>query len=213
MGMERLERSVISTEIRSAGEGDDARVAGLGIIYDEWAELWPKYKERILRGAAKPAKDAVKSFFNHDPSQVLSTTDSNPPLVIRQTERGIEYDSPIPPTSYGKDLIANLERRNVKGSSFTFSVPKGGDRIWEDNDGVMHREISELIYYEIGPVTDPAYVATTADMRSTRSARLDEWRSNQSREDEPTPEPKPENTDRSEDVARLLRHGELKATL
>src|SRR5690606_41061588 len=99
---------------------------------------------------------------------VLSTTASDPPLVVRETDQGYEYDSPIPPTSYGRDLIVNLQRRNVKGSSFTFIVPQGGDRWWEDENGVVHREIRELILYEIGPVTDPAYLSTNEFLRSSR---------------------------------------------
>ncbi len=151
-------------EIRSDGEEEDKKAVGLGIIYDEWTEIYPGFKERILRGAVNNDK-TVKSFFNHDPSKVLSTTRSKPALELNDTEKGLEYVSPIPPTSYGKDLIVNLERGNVKGSSFAFSVPKDGQKSWEE-DGVFFREIKRLHLYEIGPVTDPAYITTSAHLRS-----------------------------------------------
>jgi len=151
-------------EIRSDGEDEDKKAVGLGIIYDEWTEIYPGFKERILRGAVNNDK-TVKSFFNHDPSKVLSTTRSKPALELNDTEKGLEYVSPIPPTSYGKDLVVNLERGNVKGSSFAFSVPKEGHKSWEE-DGVYFREIKKLILYEIGPVVDPAYVQTTAQLRT-----------------------------------------------
>lgn len=172
-----MEKRAFIAEIRSAGEGEDKKVAGVGIVYDAWTELWPGYKERINKGAVKWANE-VKSCFNHNPSMILSTNKSNPPLELRDMETGLEYTSPIPPTTYGKDLEVNLERGNVRGSSFAFGVPKNGDRIWENDEGVMHREIKELILYEIGPVTDPAYIQTTAAVRSAREA-IAEWRAAQ----------------------------------
>lgn len=206
--MSRMERSVIRTEVRSAGEGDEQRVVGLGVVYDRWEELWPGYRERILPGAVEFASE-VKSYFNHDPNMVLSTTESNPPLIVRETERGIEFESPIPPTSYGRDLAVNLERRNVKGASFTFVVPRGGDKRWEDEQGVFHREINRLIMYEVGPVTDPAFVSTTASVRSSREAYLEEWR----RQTEDPSDEVSESIDMADESRRLIRHGELKATI
>lgn len=206
--MSRMERSVIRTEVRSAGEGDERRVVGLGVVYDRWEELWPGYRERILPGAVEFASE-VKSYFNHDPNMVLSTTASDPPLIVRETERGIEFESPIPPTSYGRDLAVNLERRNVKGASFTFVVPRGGDKRWEDEQGVFHREINRLIMYEVGPVTDPAFVSTTASVRSSREAHLEEWRRQM---EEPSDEVF-ESSDAADETRRLIRHGELKATI
>lgn len=206
--MSKMERSVIRTEVRSAGEGDEQRVVGLGVVYGRWEELWPGYRERILPGAVEFAPE-VKSYFNHDPNMVLSTTESDPPLILRETEHGIEFESPIPPTSYGRDLVVNLERRNVKGASFTFVVPRGGDKRWEDEQGVFHREINRLIMYEVGPVTDPAFVSTTASIRSSREAYLEEWL----RQTEDPSDEVSERIDMADESRRLIRHGELKATI
>ena len=150
-------------EVRSSGE--EQTVSGLGIVYDSWTELFPGFKEKINQGAAKREKE-VKSFVNHNPDNVLSTTESNPPLELEEEEGGVRYTSPVPPTSYGENLKINLERGNVKGSSFAFYIPEGGDRLWEDEDGVIHREIDKLYYREIGPVTDPAYIDTSASVRT-----------------------------------------------
>ena len=154
----------LKREVRSEGEGEDKKAVGVGIIYDEWTEIYPGFKERIVKGAVKNDK-TVKSFINHDPSMVLATTKSKPALELNDTDKGVEYASPIPPTSYGKDLIVNLERGNIKGSSFAFSVPEDGQKTWEE-DGVFYRDIKKLKLYEIGPVVDPAYVQTSAQLRS-----------------------------------------------
>jgi len=65
----------------------------------------------------------------------------------------------------------------------------------------------ELILYEIGPVTDPAFVSTTAAIRSSREALLHERRAALVEPEKPLRIPDPE------DVRRLVRHGELRATL
>ncbi len=172
-----MEKRAFVAEIREAGEGEDKKVAGLGIVYDQWTELWPGYKERIQKGAVKRAP-MVKSYFNHDPSKILSTLDSSPALKLNDTDKGLEYISPIPPTSYGKDLEVNLERGNVKGSSFAFDIPKDGDKRWEEK-GVYFRDISKLILYEVGPVTDPAYIQTTASVERSAREALEEWKREQ----------------------------------
>jgi hypothetical protein len=157
-----MEQRAFLTEIRAA-EGEETRVSGLGIVYDQWTELWPGYMERISKGAVKNA-ETVKSFFNHDPDYVLSTLDSDPALVLRETDNGLEYDSPIPPTTYGNDLKINLQRKNVRGSSFAFDVAH--DAWSQDDKGIMYRDITDLTLYEVGPVTNPAYIQTTASVRS-----------------------------------------------
>ena len=192
-----MEKRAFTAEIRSAGEGEDKKVSGIGVIYDKWTELWPGYKERINKGAVHLAEE-VKSYFNHDPSRVLSTISSTPPLELKDTDNGLEYDSPIPPTSYGKDLEINLERGNVKGSSFAFDVDE--QKRWDDDNGVHHREIKKLTLYEIGPVTNPAFVQTTANLNSAKEA-VREWRAAQT-----PPEPPPP----VEPVSRRLRERQQK---
>lgn len=157
-----MEQRAFITEIRSDGS-DEPTVAGLGIVYDQWTEIWPGYMERISRGSVKNA-GTVKSFFNHDPAMVLSTLESDPALVLRDTDQGLEYVSPIPPTTYGNDLKINLQRKNVRGSSFAFDVVK--DKLTRDDQDIVYRDIKELTLYEVGPVTNPAYIQTTASVRS-----------------------------------------------
>ena len=173
--LQGLQVRAFSTQIRAEGD-EEQRVVGLGVVFNEWSEIFPGFQERILPGAIEPT-GVVKSYFNHDPSQVLSTLESDPPLEIIESADGLSYSSPIPPTSYGKDLAVNLQRGNVKGSSFAFFVPDGGDRMWEDS-GTIYREVNKLLLYELGPVTDPAYIKTTAQVRSAKEA-LEQWRAEQ----------------------------------
>ena len=164
-----------TAEVRSEGEGSP-RVGGLGIVYETESEVIPgmlteviregAFSESIQQALEGKRERPVKSYFNHNPDYVLATTESDPPLMLRESKDGVYYDAEIPDTDYGKNLEANLKRKNVTGSSFAFLVPNGGDRWWEDENGIIHREILKGEVFEIGPVTDPAYLETPTSLRS-----------------------------------------------
>jgi HK97 family phage prohead protease len=167
-------------EIRSveSGDGDDKTeqrfVSGVGIVYGEEVTIWDGFKETIRAGAFTESINSdinVKSFFNHNPSFILSTIRSDPALTLIDGDKGLEFDSPIPDTTYGRDLIENLERKNVEGASFTFSVDE--DILIIDEDDVYHREIVKATLFEVGPVTNPAYPQTEVGVRD-RAAALED---------------------------------------
>ena len=175
--MSKIERDVRfvesgDIEMRVSGEGDaqERYVDGLGIVYDREVEIWPGFFETIAPGAfGRSVKGAeIKSFFNHNPDFVLSTTRSKPALHLEETEKGLRFKSPIPPTSYGEDLRVNLERKNVRGASFSFTVTK--DVVTIDERGDVHRRITEGDMYEIGPVTNPAYPQAKVGLRDAETA-------------------------------------------
>lgn len=53
----------------------------------------------------------------------------------------------------------------IKGMSFRFAVPDGGDK-WSERDGGDYREINDADTFELGPVVFPAYDQTTVSVRS-----------------------------------------------
>lgn len=160
-------------EIRTEGEGDQKEqyAEGVGIVYDREVEILPGFMERVRKGAFDKSirgTAEIKSFFNHNADWVLSTTRSNPQLSLDDTDKGLRYRSPIPPTTYGNDLRVNLQRKNVRGSSFAFTVYREGQILTRDEKGVLHREITKATLHEVGPVTNPAYAKTTASLRSNK---------------------------------------------
>jgi len=169
----KIEKREMTAEVSQ----NDSRVTGLGIVYDTETELWPGFMEKIRSGAfsdsvqeALEGKRNIKSFYNHDPNQVLATMESDPPLMLQERDGGVMYDAEIPSTSYGNDLRENLKRKNVKGSSFAFGVFENGDIWTEDENGIIHREVIKGELYELGPVTNPAYLPANASLRSTKEA-------------------------------------------
>lgn len=151
-------------------DGEEQKyVTGIGVVYNKDTEIWPGFIERIAPGAFKNSLKSggvVKSFINHRASNILSTTKSTPALELKDSKEGLQFTSPIPPTTYGNDLVVNLERENIKGASFSFTINEGGEKYKVDKDGTMYRTITDAVLYEIGPVTNPAYEQTEVSLRS-----------------------------------------------
>ena len=105
------------------------------------------------RGRKKPLE--TRALWNHDANFPLARY----PGTLRMTvdEVGLRYEFPVPDTSYGRDIASNIRAGIVKGSSFSFTVPSGGDA-WSVEDGRSIRTIQRIdTLLDVGPVTFPAY--------------------------------------------------------
>jgi len=174
-----IEKRVIDVEemefrVDDSGADEQPYIEGLGVVYNREVEIFTGYFEKIRAGALSRSvngKDEVKSYIDHSPARILATTRSKPALELTDTPEGLRFKAPIPPTSYGNDLIINVKRRNIRGASFSFSVEENGDILTRDEDGVYHREIIKAKLYEVGPVANPAYPQTSVKV-SGREALL-----------------------------------------
>jgi phage head maturation protease len=45
------------------------------------------------------------------------------------------------------------------------------DKWTRDEKDVVYRDVTDLVLYEVGPVTNPAYIQTTASVRSKELVR------------------------------------------
>jgi HK97 family phage prohead protease len=105
------------------------------------------------RGRRKPLE--TRALWNHDPNYPLARY----PGTLRMTvdEVGLRYEFPVPDTTYGRDIASNIRANIVKGSSFSFTVPSGGDS-WAVEDGRSVRTIQRVdSLIDLGPVCFPAY--------------------------------------------------------
>ena len=73
-------------------------------------------------------------------------------------------DADLPDTSYAKDTKVLVDRKDIKGMSFGFKVPPGGQRLVKEN-GVNIRELTNIDLYEVTITSIPAYGATSVESR------------------------------------------------
>jgi HK97 family phage prohead protease len=105
------------------------------------------------RGRKRPLQ--TRALWNHDANFPLARY----PETLRLTvdEIGLRYEFPVPDTSYGRDIAANIRAGIVKGSSFAFQVAPGGDS-WSVEEGRSVRTISHVdSLIDVSPTTFPAY--------------------------------------------------------
>ena len=132
-------------------------------------ELMRDYFERIEPTAFDEALDEkhdTRALFNHDPSQILGRSSAGT-LRLKVDEIGLRYEIDVPDTQLGRDLSTSIERGDVTGSSFAFSVREDGATIERDKQsGTTVRSLASLNLHDVGPVTVPAYASTTTGVRS-----------------------------------------------
>lgn len=188
-------------KIETRAEGEPATITGYGaVFYDptkpgteyDLRSSWGGFIERIMPGAFDRAikEDDVRALFNHDANHVLGRTPNT--LKLTSDATGLRYDIVAPDTQFGRDLQTSIMRGDVTGSSFSFSIE---DETWREvrdaatNQTTVIREIRAVRLYDVGPVTFPAYEASTAGVRSESElaearVRLEEFRAKQRRESE-----------------------------
>ena len=170
LAIDEVESAVplLAVESRSEDDGSEREyivgyAAKFGVLS---LELEGSFIERIdpgafgivaeRRGRRKPLE--TRALWNHDANYPLARYPGT--LSLKVDEVGLRYEFPVPDTSYGRDIAANIRAGIVRGSSFSFTVPSGGDE-WSVEDGRsvrLIRSIDSLL--DVSPTTFPAYPDT-----------------------------------------------------
>lgn len=144
--------------------GGTPAIRGYAVVYNRLSVDLGGFRERILPGAfdamlgkQKGRRDLV-SYYNHDPNLLLGR-ESSGTLEVFSDAKGVGYV--VTPPASRADVLELIQRRDIRGSSFAFSVGVGGESFTTEG-GKAIREVREADLYEMGPVVNPAYSATTA---------------------------------------------------
>ena len=113
-------------------------------------------KRGAFRGALQNPESPTVALINHDPNLVLASTGSTPPtLELWEDPKGLRIRARVAPTTYAQDLRLLMERGDVSGMSFGFTVE--ADKWWQDGEGRTRRDIQR-----IGRLTDVSVVVSAA---------------------------------------------------
>ena len=129
-------------------------------------QLWSDTVEHIEAGAFAKAladKQDTRALFNHDASAVLGRTAAGT-LRLSEDKRGLLYEIDLPDTQLARDLAASIERGDISGSSFSFTVAREEWKLEKNREIRTILEVGTL--YDVGPVTFPAYTSTDAGIRA-----------------------------------------------
>jgi HK97 family phage prohead protease len=163
--LERRQFDVGGFEVRE--DGDGFRLEGYAALFDSRSENLGGFTETIQRGAFRQSlksRNNIMFYYNHDSNQVLASTRAGT-LRLEEDERGLKVSASIAPTSYGRDAKILVERGDVTGFSFGFSMPARGGDEW--NAEGTERILKSVRLFEVSLVGSPAYSQTngTATIR------------------------------------------------
>jgi HK97 family phage prohead protease len=134
--------------------------------------LWDYDDDRCVERVMSSAFDEVlkanvdcAGLFNHDPNQLLGRTSAGT-MKLEKTSAGLRYSITPPDSPLAKGVVESIQRGDLKGSSFSFSIKGDGQR-WVRQGKLCVREIHSVDQLvDCGPVTFPAYASTSTGTRS-----------------------------------------------
>jgi HK97 family phage prohead protease len=155
-----------------AEEGGARYLRGSFAVFNSPSEDLGGFIEYLQPGAFREVLgNDVRALFNHDPSQLLGRT-TNGTLTLSETDGSANYQVELDTDHVAEFVARKVARRDVTGNSFAFAVAEGDDE-WRMEDGVMVRRIHRVArLLDVGPVTYPAYRATTVSARALDTASV-----------------------------------------
>jgi HK97 family phage prohead protease len=157
----------IGVELRSAGNAKSPRLVGHAAVFNSPSQDLGGFTEIMRPGAfartLKSDRDPL-ALVQHMPQLVLGRRGAGT-LRLAEDARGLAFEIDLPQTMAAADLLVSVERGDVRGASFAFSTPKGGDR-WENRSGQVVRELLDVDLHEITVTAQPAYLDTSVARRS-----------------------------------------------
>lgn len=155
-------------EMRGDAGKQQAVLIGYGAVFNKRSSNLGGFFEVISPGAfddiLKSGQD-VRALFNHDASMLLGRASSKT-LRLTADSTGLRYEIDLPDTQLGRDVRELVNRGDLNGSSFSFSIAPNG-AAWEDaSEGTVRTVTKVSRLYDVGPVTFPAYPDTTVAIRS-----------------------------------------------
>ncbi len=154
-------------ELRAGGDKQSPRLVGHAAIFNSPSQDLGGFTEIVLPGAftrtLKTDRDPL-ALVHHMPQLVLGRRSAGT-LKLSEDAKGLAFEIDVPDTTTARDLIVSVERGDVRGASFAFSIPAGGDR-WDVRGDKVIRELIDIDLHEITITAQPAYLDTSVARRS-----------------------------------------------
>lgn len=169
-------KEVRVTEIRAEAppaDGEKALIlSGRPVVYESATQIndiGGSYIEIIKRGALDGTDlSDVRLLVGHDASRIpLARTPRTMSLAVDAD--GLTFRAQLPDTEAGKEAFEAVQRGDIRGLSFAFTVPDGGDEYDPTTNTRTIKRIAKV--YECTLTAFPAYESTYVSAES-RDSRL-----------------------------------------
>ena len=163
--------------IVTRAEGDSRTVKGRAVVFNAWSEDLGGFREKIAPGALDGVieRSDIFALLDHRRDRGIlgrSKRGDQVSLRLNVTDAGLDYEFEAPDTALGNELLSCLERGEIDGSSFAFTVLEDQ---WERVGDEYQRTITKIDeLYDVSPVYSPAYSQTTCDLRGLENLKAEE---------------------------------------
>jgi HK97 family phage prohead protease len=160
--------SPIEFELRNTDGPAPGTAVGYAAVFDKLSNDLGGFREQLKPWAFDSAiSNDVHALYNHDSSMVLGRSRAGT-LRVAPDAVGLKFEIDIPATSYGANLWLSLQRGDVTGASFGFTI---GQEEWsQDLAGHPVRTITEVKQlFEVSITAMPAYGDTSVAIASMRN--------------------------------------------
>lgn len=169
-------------QVQVTGEDEEKRtVEGYALLFGVSSDGL-SFEEVIERGSLDGVvnKSDVFALMNHNHSRGLlaRSNKGKGSLSLIIDEKGLKYRFEAPKTALGDELLENIRRGEICESSFCFDVEKD---TWEKkSNGKWKRTVSKIgNLYDVSPVYNAAYSATSVYMRGKEQVEEELSRQNE----------------------------------
>lgn len=178
-----------AAHLRTQDDTGGRTLVGYAAVFNSWTEI-DSYEGRFMEAidpaafnrTLKNRAGKIKVLFDHGMDPHIGNKPLGKASVIKPDDTGLWTETPLAATSYNEDLRELIAVGAIDGMSFRMRVKHDE---WEDHPRASshnparlpERRIREVELFEFGPVTFPAYEATSAGVRG-RDAYVAwrEWR-------------------------------------
>lgn len=170
--MKEIRVAEIRAEAPPAGDEKALILRGRPVVYESPTtinDMGGSYTEIVRRGALDGADISdVRLLVGHDASRIpLARTPKT--MTLSVDADGLTFEATLPETEAGREAFKAVERGDIRGLSYAFTVPDGGDEYDPKTNTRVIKRIAKI--YECTLTAFPAYESTYVSAES-RDARL-----------------------------------------
>lgn len=150
---------------RDDGTGSK-QIQGYAILFDSLSVDLGGFVE-IIKPTALGGVDIsdVKLVYAHENNSILARASAGN-LQTKVDDKGLFFIADLPDTTLANDVYANIQAGNLKGMSFTFNIPKGGDTWARQQDGSLLHTVNQIgTITELTVTAYPAYQKTSVELK------------------------------------------------
>ena len=156
-----VERRNVTTDVEvRKHEDDETHVEGYAALFNSDSVLLPggfieTLEPNAFTDVLKMETTDPVALFNHNPDYILGRRSSGT-LRLYEDNKGLRYSIRMP--SSAERVIEAVQRRDVIGSSFAFTVSPNDETFERGEDGIPRRRIRRVSsLLDVAVVVNPAY--------------------------------------------------------